>query len=157
MTGTFYRNIKKSTQGYRVVKKGECYGSFPDLATALFERDRLIAVDWDWDDYVNLPDQYNNYIHVNLPPFENEPSYISVEKEHWIVRDKITQKYRGRYNTLEEAKRVARIYDGNISHKKQGFAVRRHIDGVSVYFGRYKTWEEAKERVEELKKNDWRK
>ena len=156
MYENFYKYIYKSTQGYRVVKDNEDYGTFKDLATALFERDRFKSVDWDWDLYVQLPDLNNPYLHIELPPYKNEPKYISHEKEHWIVRDKGGNRtYRGRYMTLEEAKTVARIYDGNITHKNEGFCVRRHINGKSTFFGRYRTWEDAEKRVEELKQNNW--
>ena len=157
MYENFYKFISKTKQGFRVDKDGECYGTFKDLPTALFERDRLKAVDWDWEAYVHLPDSYNNYIHIKLPPFEKNPTYISCERECWVVRDKSSQKHRGRYETLEEAKKVALIYNANVSHKNKGYSVRRWMNGKSHFFGRYKTYEEAEKRVEELERNNWRK
>lgn len=158
MYENFYKFIFKSTQGYRVTKENEDYGTFPDLATALFERDRLESVDWDWEAYVHLPELNNPYIHIDLPPFSKRPSYISHERECWVVRDKgARQKHRGRYKTLDEAKKVALIYNANVSHKNEGFSVRRRINGKSTFFGRYRTWEEAEKRVKELEANNWSK
>lgn len=158
MYDNFYKYISQAGDGYRIIKDNQDYGTFPDLATALFERDRFKSVNWSWDAYVQLPEVPNNYIHIDLPPFKKEPSYISHEKECWIVRDKgKNQRHRGRYKTLEEAKKVAMIYNGNVSHKSEGFCVRKWIGGKNRFFGRYSTWEDAEKRVDELKRNNWRK
>ena len=157
--GTFYRYIQKIDDNtYCVTKNNEKFGTYNRLEDALYERDRLIQVGWDWDLWMELPETINGYIHITLPPFNHEPKYISYESEHWVVRDKgKEQKYRGRYHSLEDAKKVALIYDGTISHKRGAYCVRRRIDGVSTYFGRYKTFEEAQERVEELDEKGWNK
>lgn len=154
----FYRYIEKRGNRYFIRKDNEYYGSYSRLEDALYERDRLIQVGWDVDLWVNLAETINGYIHIDLPPFNHDPSYISVEKECWVVRDKgKNPRHRGRYPTLEEAKKVALIYDGNISHKREGYSVRRFMNGKSEYYGRYKTRDEAESRVEELKMNGWKK
>lgn len=151
----FYRYIVEDGKGYAIMKNNEKYGSYRTLEDALYERDRLIAVGWDWDLSMELPETPNNYKHIELPPFEHS-SYITVDSEHWVVREKgKEQRYRGRYYTEEEAKTVAMIYRANISHKKKAFRVQKRINGKTVYFGRYKTRKEAEERVEELKQNGW--
>lgn len=119
-----------------------------------------MGVDWDWDKFVQLVDTINSYIHIDLPPFERKSSYIYHDKEHWVVRSKGGSKKRkwyGTYYSLEEAKKVARIYNGNITHIKEAYRVQRRIDGKNVYFGRYPTYDDALKRVEELESNDWEK
>ena len=153
----FYRYIKKRGNSFVIEKSNVSYGSYTDLAVALYERDRLMKVDWDMDLWVNLAETMNAYIHIDLPPFNHDPSYIAEEKECWVVRGKgKEQRHYGRYPTLEEAKRVALIYNGNISHKSKGYSIRKRINGKSTYFGRYKTLEEAERKVKELKENGWK-
>jgi len=155
---SFYRHIVENNGLYWIKKDNENFGSYRRIEDALYERDRLMAVDWDWDKYMELPDTPNNYIHINLPPFQHHASYITVDCEHWVVRDKgRSQKYRGRFNSFEEAKKVATIYSANISHRRKAFRVQRRIDGKTRYFGRYPTREKAEERVRELEANGWRK
>ena len=155
---SFYRYIVKEGNTFFIMKGKEKYGSFRRVEDALYERDRLMAVDWDWDLAMELPETMNGYIHIDLPPFNHQPSYITVDKEHWLVRSKgKEQRYYGRYSTYEEARKVAMIYSANISHKKKAFRVQKRINGKTKYFGRYATMEEAEERVKELEANGWRK
>lgn len=117
-----------------------------------------MQVDWDLDLSMELPETINGYIHITLPPFDHKPSYISCISEHWRVYGKgKIRKYLGKYPTLEEAKKVAMIYNANISHIRKRYEVRRTINHKKVYFGQYKTYEEAQRRVEELEKNGWKK
>ena len=48
----FYKYIIKVGDHYQIMKGNEKFGTYNRLADALYERDRLIAVDWDWDKYV---------------------------------------------------------------------------------------------------------
>lgn len=154
---SFYRYIVKHKNSYQIIKDNEKYGSFLRLEDALYERDRLIAVDWNWDLYMELAETPNNYYGIELPPFNHEPSHITVDNECWVVRDKgKNQKYRGRYSSFDEAKTVARIYNANISHKKKAYRVQRRLNGKTKYFGRYKSLEDAERRVKELESNGWR-
>lgn len=155
----FYKHIYLCNDGkYCVMKGAEKYLQCDTLEEALYERDRMINVGWDWDLYVLLPDTINAYIHINLPPFNHQASYIVEESECWVVREKgAKQKYRGAYYSEDEAKRVARIYNANINHKPKRYVVRRSIDGEKKFFGRYKTRKEAEDRVEELMENNWSK
>lgn len=154
----FYRHIVFENDRYHVVKDNERYGSYKRVEDALYERDRLMAVDWDWDLSMELPETNNNYIHIKLPPFDHLPTNITVDNECWVVRDKgKEQRYRGRYYTYEEAKKVAMIYSANISHKRKAYRVQKRIKGKTCYFGRYPTLEKAQERVKQLEANNWRK
>lgn len=155
----FYRYIDKTGDTYSIRKNNERFGTYNTLADALYERDRLIAVDWDWDALMELPETNNNYIHIDLPPFHHdEPTYISVEKEYWMVRGKgRRQKYFGKYGSLEEAKKVAMIYNANISHKSKRYVVKKTINGKKKYFGSFLDYEDAEKLVEELKANNWEK
>ena len=72
----FYRHIVKRGDKYWLQKDGEYYMDCKTLAEALYERDRMVSVDWNWDKYVQLPHTPNNYIHIDLPPFNHKATYI---------------------------------------------------------------------------------
>lgn len=155
---SFYRYIYPKGKGYEIVKDNENYGTYRRLEDALYERDRLINANWDWDDYMSMPETINGYIHINLPPFDHTPRYITVDNECWVVRGKGTRaKYYGTYYTEKEALDVAKIYNANISHKNKAYRVQRR-DPVTTkvkYYGRYKKYEDAVKRVKELLECDW--
>lgn len=153
---SFYRHIVQKGDSYEIQRKGEKYGTYSTLADALYERDRLIAVDWDWDKSMELPETINGYKHIRLPPFNHKSTYISKDNECWVVRNKgKEQKYRGTYYSEKEAKEVARIYNGTISHKKEAYRVQKRINGRTKYFGRFNSYEEAEQKVKELQRRDW--
>lgn len=153
---SFYRFIKKENNKYRIMYKGEDYGSYDDVADALYDRDRLMSVDWNWDKFCEMVDTINDYRHIDLPPFDHQSSYISMDNECWVVRNGgREQKYRGTYYSEEEANEVAKIYNAKVSHKNKAYRVQRRINGKTKYFGRYKTYEDAQMRVEELEECGW--
>lgn len=152
----FYRHIYKEHNKYWIIHKGERYIDCKTLEEALYERDRFISVDWNWDLYLQLPHTINGYIHIDLPPFGHKAEYISEIKEHWVVVSKgANPRYYGTYYTQEEADKVRRIYNGRVSHRKAKWKVQRTVNGKCKYFGLYPTKNEAIERVEELKRNGW--
>lgn len=152
----FYRYVYKYGDLYWIIKDGERYLSLPSLEEALFERDRLIAVDWDWELYCELPSTVNNYVHITLPPFHHNPKYISIDRERWTVVSKGRNgRYYGSYPSKDEAKKIALMYDGRIMYCPQRYVVQRRINGKKKSFGRYETLEEAEQRVLELMENDW--
>lgn len=152
----FYRYIVKIGDSYGIIKNNERFGTFSTVEDALYERDRLIAVDWDYDKWVELADTVNGYIHIDLPPFDTSPSYIHIVKEYWMVRGKgAKQKYFGSYGSYEEAKKVALMYDANITRVPKKYKVCKKINGKDKFFGYYKTMEEAEERVKELMESNW--
>lgn len=154
---SFYRYIYKRGEKYYIKKDNEQYLICNTLEDALYERDRFEAVDWNWDDYVQLVDTINNYIHIDLPPFERKSDYIYLDRECWIVRGHgRRRKYYGTYYTKEEAETVRKIYRANMTHKNEGYKVQKTINGKNIYFGRFSTYEEAEERVKELEEKDWR-
>lgn len=153
---SFYRNIVKRGDKYWIQHNSEYYIDCKTLAEALYERDRLMSVEWDWDLYLQLPNTPNGYIHIDLPPFDHSPTYITHIKEHWIVVSKgANPRYYGIYYTKEEANKVRMIYNGRIMHKKAKWKVQRKINHKTKYFGTYYTKEEAEERVKELEKKGW--
>lgn len=153
----FYRYIYKYGDLYWIIKDGERYLSLPSLAEALFERDRLIAVDWDWELYCELPSTVNNYIHIDLPPFNHKPKYVTTLKEQWVVMGKGRNgKYYGVYYTEEEAKKIRLMYNGRIIHYPQRYRVQKNIDGKIKTLGCFETMEEAEQRVMELMENGWK-
>ena len=142
-----------------MIRKGnELYGECKTLEEALYERDRLIGCDWDWETYVGLPDTPNGYIHIDLPPFEHKATYVTHIKEYWTVVSKgKNPKYYGCYPSVEEAERVRRIYNGRLCHRREVWRVRKRINGKIKHFGNFKTRKEAEEKVKELEENGWSK
>ena len=152
----FYRNIYQKGDKYWVVKNGEWLLECDTLADALYERDRMIQANWDWEAYVHMPITMNGYIHIDLPPFKHDPSYITHINEYWMVLSKgANPRYYGCYHSIEEAEKVRKIYRGRIVHRNEKWRVRRFVKGKDVHYGTYDTREKAEERVEELKMNGW--
>ena len=136
----FYRYIYRTKNGYRVMKDGETYGVYKTLAEALYERDRFMAVNWDWGEYVYLQDTINGYIHITLPPFHHDAKYITLERETWIVRAKGSEyRYYGQYHSLEVAEKVALIDNDRITHRPPRWRVQRK----GKTYGYFETEEEA--------------
>lgn len=117
MTKRFYRYIYKEQKGYRIRYNGEHYGYYTDLADALYDRDRLEAVDWDIQTWTELPETPNHYKAMELPEFDSDDNNIYHAREHWTIR--------------------------------------KQMDGKVKYFGTFYSLEEAKERRDELEKNNW--
>lgn len=153
----FYKYIYRYGDGYCIIKNNELYLSLLTLEQALFERDRLVAVDWDWELYCELPSTVNNYSYITLPPFDHKPKYISIDRERWTVVGKgKAYKYYGTYPNKDEAQKVALEHNGRIKHSPQRYMVQKTFGNKVVKFGKYKTLEEAEEKVLELLNNDWK-
>lgn len=150
---SFYHHIHKNGRLFEIVKGTELFGSYENVEDALYDRDRFIRVNWDWDLFVELVDTPNHYYQITLPPFDKQPKYVHRIREKWQVSD--GENYHGTYYTEKEAKRVARIYNSNIQHKKEKWGVTRTVNGKKRWFGQYNTKEEALAKVEELNKNGW--
>lgn len=157
MNDDFYRYIHKRTEcTFEIMKNNEKYGSYRKMTDALYERDRLMSVDWDWDLYMELEETDNKYLNMKLPPYNHNPSHITYDREHWVVRGKgVSQKYYGTYYSRDEAEEIASLYNANISHRKPQYRIQKRIDGEVVFFGRYKTYADAKRMVEKLEENGW--
>ena len=154
---SFYKHIYKYGDDYCIIRKNELYLSMLTIEEALFERDRLVAVDWDWELYCELPSTVNNYSYITLPPFDHKPKYISIDRERWTVVGKgKSYKYYGTYPNKDEAQKVALEHNGRIKHSPQRYMVQKTLGNKVVKFGKYKTLEEAEEKVLELLNNDWK-
>lgn len=88
------------------MKNNEHYGWYPDLPTALFDRDRLEQCDWNFSIFVELPEIPNPYKHMELPSFEHDTSYITIVPTRFRVTKRIDGKLRyfGEFKTLDEAR-----------------------------------------------------
>lgn len=150
---SFYHHIRKKGRFYEILKNSEIYGSYENVEDALYDRDRLIKVNWDWDLFVEMVDTPNFYYQIDLPPFDKQPKYVSHVRERWQVWD--GGNYRGSYLTEEEAKKVARIYNSKIYHKKEKWCVTKSVNGYKQWFGQFDTEEEALAKVKELEEEGW--
>ena len=106
MTAKFYRYIYKERNGYCIRHNGESYGHYNNLADALYDRDRLEAVDWDIQTWTELMETPNHYKAITLPAFEDNDNYIRHVKEHWTIQKRVNGKMKhfGVFYSLEEAK-----------------------------------------------------
>lgn len=102
-----FEYIYKESDGYSIKKDNEHYGYYQNLAEALFDRDRLIQCEWDWELFVQLPETPNGYIHIELPEFDRQKTYIKHIPERWEIQKRIDGKlkYFGSYRSLEEAEK----------------------------------------------------
>lgn len=108
--GKFYRYIYKKHNGFQIQYKGTHYGWYDDIRWALYDRDKLESCNWDLEEFVWLPESYNKYLDMPLPPREldNYRQYISVKGNSFQVVKRINgkQEYFGSYKSLEEAIKV---------------------------------------------------
>lgn len=150
----FYKYIVKCGNSYCIMKNNEKFGTYSRLEDALYERDRLIESDWDWEDSLELPETDNPYMKMNLPRFVHEYSYISEVRQTYKVFK--GGEYKGRFNTKKDAYEYAERIGGKVSIENKRYRVSKHLDGRTVYFGQYPTLDEAKKRRDELIKSGWK-
>ena len=154
--GGFYRNIYKNKNKWWVVRNGEWLLECDTLADALYERDRMVQAEWNWENYVHMPVTPNGYKHITLPPFGHDASYITHINEYWTVLSRgRNPRYYGNYHTIDEAEKVRRIYNGRMIHSREKWRVQRKMDGKLKYYGTYDTRDKAEERVKELEEKGW--
>ena len=149
----FYKYIVKSGNGYSIKKGNERYGNYSRLSDALYERDRLIKANWDWDTLVEMEETENFYEKMNLPRFIHEYSYINrVVQRYKIYKDGF---YRGSFNNKQDAYAYAEMIGGEIEESSVVYKVVKKINGKQKVFGNYKTIEEAVKRRDEMIKKGW--
>ena len=153
MSDNLYKYIRRNKSGYVIVKDNEDFGSYSKLSDALYERDRLVKADWDWDALMELPETDNPYEKVALPKFIHEYSYIyRTAQTYKVYKD---DEYWGTTNGKQRAHRLAESIGGYVVEKNIVYIVKKKIDGKTKYFGSYKTLEEAKKRKDELEEKGW--
>lgn len=103
---SFYRFIYKRGGMYQLQYKNEHYGFYERVEDALFDRDRLEQVDWDFELFCELPEIPNPYYHMELPDYEHDSTYITFIPAKYRVMKKINGKTRvfGDYSSLEDAR-----------------------------------------------------
>lgn len=105
--GRFYRYIYPHHNGYQIKKDNIHYGWYDDIRWALFDRDRLESVNWDFEEFVWLPERDNPYLTMKLPPRELDRwrQYVYVSTKGFRIQKKINGKlkYFGTFKTLDEA------------------------------------------------------
>lgn len=149
----FYKYIIKSGDGYSIKKGNERYGNYRKLSDALYERDRLIQVNWDWDALVELEETENFYEKMNLPKFIHEYSYINrVAQRFKVYKDDI---FRGSFNNKKDAYNYAETIGGEVEESGVVYKVVKKVDGRQRHFGQFKTIEEAVKRRNELVEKGW--
>lgn len=103
----FYRYIYPKHNGYQIIKNNTYYGWYDDIRWALYDRDRLEDCNWDYEEFVWLPETENKYLSMRLPPKEcnNWRQYVYPNKKSFRVVKRIdgVLKCFGTYKTLDEA------------------------------------------------------
>ena len=103
----FYRYIYKKYNGYQITKDNQHYGWYDDLRWALYDRDRLEECNWDYEEFVWLPETENPYLHIRLPPnnCNRWMQYIYPNKKSYRVSKRINGEliHFGTYQSLDEA------------------------------------------------------
>ena len=153
MKDNFYRYIIKTDTGYQIKKGNEKFGTYSKVTDALYERDRLMQVDWDWDALMELEETHNFYEDMVLPKFLHKMSYIS--KSPAIYEVYVNKTYRGRFDNKSDAEAFANEIGGVVYPKKPRYRVQKSIDGKMTYFGQYRSLKEAQKRRNQLIKNGW--
>lgn len=149
----FYRYIIKNGDSYEIMKDNEKFGTYRKLTDALYERDRLIESDWNWDDMLQLEERDNPYEHMKLPKFVHKYSYIAKVSSSYMVFDGRT--YKGVFNNKKDAYKCAEQFNGKVVKSNERYRVQKSIDGKTKYFGYYGTEEEAIKRRDELIEKGW--
>lgn len=150
-----YKYLSKTKNGYAIVKNNEHFGTYSKLTDALYERDRLVQADWNWDKLMEMEETDNLYEKMSLPPFIHEFSYIQrYPQSYKIYKEGV---YLGSFNAKGDAYKFAESVGGEVVESSITHRVVKKIDGKTVYFGQYKDIEDAKKRRDELLKKGWKK
>lgn len=159
MSKNFYKYIEKRGNSYRIIKNGEngveSYGTYSKITDALYERDRLIEANWDWDALTTLEETENFYENMKLPRVVCESSYIQSFHEKFKVY--LKRECKGVFTSKKEADKFAKAIGGRVVSIDKRYRVQKRIDGKVKHFGYYKSLEEAKKRRDELIENGWKK
>ena len=151
----FYKHIIKRGNSFEIKKGNEKFGTYSRLSDALYERDRLIKSNWDWDDYLQLEETDNYYEHMQLPPFFHDSSYIYKRPQLYVVvKD---GEDCGKFNTKKSAYQYAELIGGEVEPRRIKYLIKKRLDGLLYEFGSYNSLEEAKEVRDKLMANGWRK
>ena len=150
----FYRYIIETNSGYQIKKGNEKYGTYRKLTDALYERDRLIKADWNWDDALQLEETTNFYEKMKLPKFVHKMTFIHKTAMSYEVYIKDT--YMCRFNNKTDAYAYANEVGGRVKAKNPRYRVQKSINGKQHYFGQYRTLKEAQKRRNQLIRNGWK-
>lgn len=155
MNDNFYKYIREHGEGYQIIKDNETYGTYSKLSDALYERDRLIKANWDWETCVQLEESENFYEKMKLPRFIHEYSYIYKRYNTFLVY--VGEEMKGRFNNKSDAFEFAEEVGGKVYMTNPTYRVQKSINGKQKSFGYFKTLEEAKKERDRLIKRGWKK
>ena len=131
------------------------YGSFSRLTDALYERDRLIKCNWDWEDALELEETENHYEKMDkLPKFVHQYSYICTVPQSYQVHK--GREYRGSFKNKCDAYAFAEEIGGRVVPVRRRYRVQKSINGKPRYFGQYDTLEDAQKVRDKLIENGWK-
>lgn len=150
----FYKYIYENGNSYEIIKDNESYGNYRKLTDALYERDRLIKSDWNWDDALQLEETENYYEKMKLPKFIHPKTYIHVVYDLYLVY--VDEDMKGRFRTMSDAFEFAKEVDGIVYKTNPRYRIQKTINGKQKSFGNYKTLEEAQKHRDKLIKRGWK-
>ena len=155
MSSDFYKYIVGTKTGYEIVKNNQKYGTYTKLTDALYERDRLIKANWDWETCLQLEETKNHYEKMKLPKFIHEYTYIY--KVYNTFEVFVGDECKGKFNTKIDAFEFADEVHGKVYMCNPRYRIQKRINGVQKSFGDYNTFEEAKRMRDKLIRNGWKK
>lgn len=150
----FYKYIVRNGNSYKIMKDNESYGTYQKLSDALYERDRLIKAEWDWEGAVHIEETNNKYESMVLPEFNHDYSYIYRIPSFYrvFIKDKFCKRFGNKGDAYEYANKVG----GRVVSINERYRVQKRINGRPEYFGQYDTFEEAKKVRDKLIENGWK-
>lgn len=157
MIDDFYRYIYKNGEGYQIIKNNVDYGTYTNVRDALFDRDLLEQLDWDYEALLNYNvDVPNHYMHMKLPPFSHKSRYIQfVPAEYRVyIQGELFASFKYKNDALDY---IERCGDGELRVKPEKFLLYKFIDGKKVHFGTFYDYMECINRRDELIEKDWKK
>ena len=150
----FYRHIYKKGDNYELIKNGTVYGYYDDIRVALYERDLLEQLDWDYDAFVDYDVEIpNSYLHMELPPFEHKPKNIIQLGGEYCVHDKgsVVASFKKEEHAIE----FRNHHGGVVKQKTKKYRIRKMINRKLQYFGTFDSLEEAMTVRDDLIENNW--
>lgn len=153
MDDNFYKYIYKHGDGYQIIKDGDSYGTYSKLTDALYERDRLIKAEWDWETCVQLEETENFYERMLLPRFIHPNSYIYEVCSSYSVY--VDGELKGKFVSKRDAYTFANEIRGEVHRNNVKYLVQKTINNKQRHFGTFQNLEDAQKERDRLIKRRW--
>lgn len=155
MKDDFYRYIFKYNTGYRILKNNNDYGSYKDVRDALYDRDLLEQLDWDYEALLNYDVNVDNpYYHMELPPFTHKAKHIATIPP--VYRVYVDNVLYASFKDKTHAQEYMDKYGGRLQIKPEKYLLYHYVDGKKKHYGTFYDYEKCIAYRDKLIENDWR-